>query len=99
VLHLDDAAGELCEAAAEGNYSKLAKLLKLGISPNVADYDKRTPLHLAASEGDEFLALDVGSPSFVLCSCSSPPPCLCARAQVLSVPDHHARNKKGFLLA
>lgn len=24
---------------------------QLGVSPNVADYDKRTPLHLAASEG------------------------------------------------
>lgn len=24
---------------------------QLGVSPNVSDYDKRTPLHLAASEG------------------------------------------------
>lgn len=104
VLELDDAAGVMCQAAADGNHSYLARLLEMNISPDVAgacarvcvpvclcacvlvcpwlawpdltspapqpllinlthlptpyltptstpDYDKRTPLHLAASEG------------------------------------------------
>ncbi|TFJ86293.1 hypothetical protein NSK_002501 [Nannochloropsis salina CCMP1776] len=51
VLELDDAAGELCQAAADGEREKLARMLELNTSPDVADYDKRTPLHLAASEG------------------------------------------------
>jgi ankyrin repeat protein len=51
VLRLPDPAGELCQAAADGQVAKLQVILDMGVSPNVADYDKRTPLHLAASEG------------------------------------------------
>ena len=38
-------------ASAEGDLSELRRLLISGVSPNVADYDGRTLLHLAASEG------------------------------------------------
>ena len=51
VLELSDAAGTLCQLAADGKVEKLRLLLSLGIDPNVADYDKRTPLHTASSEG------------------------------------------------
>ncbi|GAB5032884.1 potassium channel skor-like [Nannochloropsis oceanica] len=51
VLELEDAAGQLCQAAADGEQKKLARMLEMNVSPNVADYDQRTPLHLAASQG------------------------------------------------
>ena len=46
-----DAAGDLCQAAADGIIDRLRQLLELGIHPDSADYDKRTAMHLAASEG------------------------------------------------
>ena len=39
----------LCDAAAQGDVSKLRMLMDCGLTPDVADYDHRTPLHLAAS--------------------------------------------------
>jgi len=51
VLQLEDAAGTMCLLAAEGKTEQLRQLLTLGADPNVADYDARTPLHTAASEG------------------------------------------------
>ena len=50
-LNYDDPAGMLCGAAADGNLDKLRQLINHGISPNACDYDGRTALHLAASEG------------------------------------------------
>jgi ankyrin repeat protein len=38
-------------AASQGNVELLKQLLDDGGDPNVTDYDKRTPLHLAAAEG------------------------------------------------
>lgn len=38
-------------AAAEGDLSELQKLLLSGVSANICDYDGRSLLHLAASEG------------------------------------------------
>eukprot|EP00899_Mesostigma_viride_P026615 jgi/Mesvir1/7138/Mv25133-RA.1 len=44
-------AALLCKAAAAGDVDELRRLMDNGINCNVFDYDKRTPLHLAASEG------------------------------------------------
>jgi lysophospholipase len=41
----------LCDAAAAGNRTALARLLHDGVDLNMADYDGRTALHLAAAEG------------------------------------------------
>ena len=46
------ASGELCEMARLGDLEKIRLLLQGGCDPNAADYDKRTCLHLAASEGN-----------------------------------------------
>jgi len=54
VLTIEDSATTLCALAAAGNTEKLRLLLTLGVDPNVADYDDRTPLHAAASEGKEW---------------------------------------------
>ncbi|GMH51011.1 hypothetical protein TrST_g8567 [Triparma strigata] len=51
-LHYDDPAGMLCSAAAAGDVDQLNRMVTHGISPNSADYDGRTALHLAASEGN-----------------------------------------------
>ncbi|KAJ1456568.1 kinase-like domain-containing protein [Pelagophyceae sp. CCMP2097] len=50
----DDAAvatAMLCEAARAGDCEALKRLFSLGARVNAADYDRRTALHLAASEG------------------------------------------------
>lgn len=46
------ASGELCELARKGDLERIKLLLECGCSANSADYDKRTCLHLAASEGN-----------------------------------------------
>jgi glutaminase len=38
-------------AAAEGDLAELQRMIRSGISPNTTDYDKRSLLHLAASNG------------------------------------------------
>ena len=45
------AAKLLCTAAAAGNIDRLVRLLAEGSDINVSDYDGRTALHLASSEG------------------------------------------------
>lgn len=42
---------ELIEHASKGRLELAEEKIKQGVSPNYADYDKRTPLHLAAAEG------------------------------------------------
>ncbi len=42
---------ELIRAASHGDLDEIFRLEAEGVSPNVADYDGRTPLHLAACEG------------------------------------------------
>lgn len=52
-LQYDDstASGELCELSRIGVLERLCLLLECGCDVNVADYDSRTCLHLAASSG------------------------------------------------
>lgn len=45
-----------CWAAAQGDVPEMRRLVARGVRPTVADYDGRTALHLAASEG-QFEAL------------------------------------------
>ena len=45
-------SGELCELARKGDISQLSLILRSGCDVNSADYDSRTALHLAASEGN-----------------------------------------------
>eukprot|EP00292_Cryptomonas_paramecium_P022112 CAMPEP_0113701302 /NCGR_PEP_ID=MMETSP0038_2-20120614/24489_1 /TAXON_ID=2898 /ORGANISM="Cryptomonas paramecium" /LENGTH=157 /DNA_ID=CAMNT_0000625159 /DNA_START=305 /DNA_END=775 /DNA_ORIENTATION=- /assembly_acc=CAM_ASM_000170 len=48
---LDPGQINLLEAAAAGNVEELRKLLDQGASIEAVDYDKRSALHLACSEG------------------------------------------------
>ena len=50
-LNIDDAGSFLCMAVAKGDSDFLKRVLSNGIDPNSRDYDHRTPLHIAASEG------------------------------------------------
>ncbi len=52
-----DVSVELCEAASKGDVSRMKALIDNGANPNAGDYDDRTALHLAASNG-ETSALD-----------------------------------------
>jgi len=46
-----DSAVHLCAAGARGDVNELRRLVASGCDPNRSDYDRRTALHLAASEG------------------------------------------------
>ncbi|XVF75094.1 hypothetical protein PTKIN_Ptkin13bG0160600 [Pterospermum kingtungense] len=50
-LNIDDAGSFLCTIVAKGDSDLLKRVLSNGIDPNSRDYDHRTPLHVAASEG------------------------------------------------
>ncbi|XP_022723360.1 potassium channel SKOR-like isoform X2 [Durio zibethinus] len=50
-LNIDDAGSFLCMAVAKGDSDFLKRVLSNGIDPNSKDYDLRTPLHVASSEG------------------------------------------------
>ena len=50
-LNLEDAGGYLCRVVAEGKIDLLRRLLRFGVDPNCRNYDRRTPLHVAAREG------------------------------------------------
>jgi len=48
--------GQLIAAAADNNIGDCHHLLNNGVNPNCSDYDRRTPLHLAVSEGHTEIA-------------------------------------------
>ncbi|KAL5574136.1 hypothetical protein UlMin_023733, partial [Ulmus minor] len=50
-LKLDNAGSFLCTAVLRGESDFLKRMLSNGLDPNSKDYDHRTPLHVAASEG------------------------------------------------
>ncbi|XP_044506366.1 potassium channel SKOR isoform X2 [Mangifera indica] len=50
-LSVDDAGIFLCKAVVRGDADFLKRVLSYGVDPNSKDYDHRTPLHVAASEG------------------------------------------------
>lgn len=58
---------DLVENAAKGRINAVKKCLRHGANPNFQDYDKRTPLHLAAVEGHvhvvEYLLENGANPS------------------------------------
>jgi len=47
----EEEAQKLCELAHKGDIKGLKRLINMGAHPNIGDYDGRTPIHLAASEG------------------------------------------------
>jgi potassium channel len=47
-----NAASVLCQTVSDGDIVLLKRLLRAGINPNAADYDKRTAAHIAAAEGN-----------------------------------------------
>ena len=53
---LEDALA-ICWAAAQGDLQELQRLVACGVDLNAADYDGRTGLHLAASEGNYALVV------------------------------------------
>ncbi len=53
VVRAADQSAYLCGAASRGDIGELRRLVASGTSPCTADYDGRTALHLAASEGQE----------------------------------------------
>ena len=47
-----DAVADLCDAAARGDLHRLRDLNKSSVDANLGDYDRRTAMHLGASEGN-----------------------------------------------
>jgi len=47
----DATIADLCDAASKGDVESMLDFIKQGVDVDAGDYDKRTPLHLAASEG------------------------------------------------
>ena len=66
-LDLDSPELSLCTAAGSGDITQVKRLIESGIPPNSGDYDLRTALHVAASEGHEkiveFLLLSQADPN------------------------------------
>eukprot|EP00741_Cyanophora_paradoxa_P005286 tig00000870_g5125.t1 len=56
VPQFDDPAMMLCTAAAAGDLGGLKRLVECGVSPSLQDYDGRSALHLAASNGNRAVA-------------------------------------------
>ncbi|XP_073048455.1 potassium channel SKOR-like [Primulina eburnea] len=68
-LSVDNAGNCLCEVVASKHTDFLKRLLGNGINPNSRNYDLRTPLHLAASEGlfsESLLLLESGASVFAI---------------------------------
>ncbi|XP_021830942.1 potassium channel SKOR [Prunus avium] len=66
-LKMDNAGSFICTAITKGDSDFIKRLLSNGIDPNSKDYDHRTPLHVAASEGLYMMAkllLEAGASVF-----------------------------------
>ncbi|KAK6794848.1 hypothetical protein RDI58_008301 [Solanum bulbocastanum] len=69
LLGIDNDGTCLCETVAKRDLEYLRRLLANGINPNSKNYDFRTPLHLAASEGlypISVLLLEAGASVFAV---------------------------------
>lgn len=55
-LKIDDAGSFLCSSVARGDIDFIRRILSNGIDPNSKDYDFRTPLHVATSQGSYIIA-------------------------------------------
>lgn len=51
VTYCECGAGSLFKACVDGDAAYVELLINNGMSPNTCDYNQRTPLHLAASNG------------------------------------------------
>lgn len=51
ILTIDDVGNFLGTTVAKKKLDLLKRILACGINPNAKNYDQRTPLHIAASEG------------------------------------------------
>ncbi|XP_020206516.1 potassium channel GORK isoform X1 [Cajanus cajan] len=51
ILTIDDVGNFLCMTVAKKDLDLLKRVLSCGINPNAKNYDHRTPLHIAASQG------------------------------------------------
>ncbi|CAN4114746.1 unnamed protein product [Withania somnifera] len=56
LLNIENAGNFLCMVIAKGDSDLLRRLLSNGVDPNTKDYDQRTPLHVAASQGQCLMA-------------------------------------------
>ncbi|KAI3993212.1 hypothetical protein MKX01_009955, partial [Papaver californicum] len=55
-LNLDDSGSYLCKVVVDNTNDFLRRLLENGVNPNSKNYDQRTPLHVATSEGLHIVA-------------------------------------------
>ena len=94
MLQRMETSGALCSAAAAGDIPLLRSLVDKGVDANEGDYDKRTAIHLAASEGllevVKFLIEEAGANHSPQDRCKQTPPgmltsALCTRRP--SYPD------------
>ncbi|KAL3630400.1 hypothetical protein CASFOL_023384 [Castilleja foliolosa] len=68
LLKIDNAGSYLCTIVARGDSDLLRRVLQNGIDSNSRDYDRRTPLHVAASQGLYLMAkllLEAGASVFL----------------------------------
>lgn len=73
-MEIDNPGSFLCMAVAKGDSDFLKRVLSYGIDPNSRDYDHRTALHVAASEGLYLMAqllLEAGASVFPKDRCNS----------------------------
>ncbi|GER27272.1 potassium channel SKOR family protein [Striga asiatica] len=68
LLKIDNAGSFLCTTVERGDSDFLRRLLTNGVDPNSRDYDRRTPLHIAASQGLYLMAkllIEAGASVFI----------------------------------